>query len=41
MINGLPNKSGLESHYRYTYQFRREEGGTVRIFPSIVTEVEA
>ncbi len=41
MINGLPNKSGLESHYRYTYQFRREEGGNVRIFPSIVTEVEA
>jgi hypothetical protein len=41
MINGLPNKSGLESHYRYTYQFRREEDGNVRIFPSIVTEVEA
>ncbi|MGZ4099142.1 MAG: ATP-binding protein [Bacteroidia bacterium] len=41
MINGLPNKSGLESHYKYTYQFRREEGGNVRIFPSIVTEVEA
>jgi len=41
MINGLPNKSGLESHYKYTYQFRREETGNVRIFPSIVTEVEA
>ncbi|MBI2723236.1 MAG: ATP-binding protein [Bacteroidetes bacterium] len=41
MINGLPNKSGLESHYKYTYQFRREEGGNVRIFPSIITEVEA
>jgi hypothetical protein len=41
MINGLPNKSGLESHYRYTYQFRKEETGNVRIFPSIVTEVEA
>ncbi|MFL5752558.1 MAG: ATP-binding protein [Bacteroidia bacterium] len=41
MINGLPNKSGLESHYRYTYQFRREENNNVRIFPSIVTEVEA
>ncbi|MCD6066421.1 MAG: ATP-binding protein [Bacteroidetes bacterium] len=41
MINGLPNKSGLESHYKYTYQFRREEDGNVRIFPSIVTEVEA
>lgn len=41
MINGLPNKSGLESHYRYTYQFRREEDNSVRIFPSIVTEVEA
>ncbi len=41
MINGLPNKSGLESHYRYTYQFRREDTGNVRIFPSIVTEVEA
>ncbi len=41
MINGLPNKSGLESHYRYTYQFRREEAGNVRVFPSIVTEVEA
>ncbi len=41
MINGLPNKSGLESHYKYTYQFRREEGGNVRVFPSIVTEVEA
>jgi hypothetical protein len=41
MINGLPNKSGLESHYKYTYQFRREENGNVRIFPSIVTEVEA
>jgi hypothetical protein len=41
MINGLPNKSGLESHYKYTYQFRREEGNNVRIFPSIVTEVEA
>lgn len=40
MINGLPNKSGLESHYKYTYQFRREENN-VRIFPSIVTEVEA
>ena len=23
MINGLPNKSGLESHYKYTYQFRK------------------
>lgn len=41
MINGLPNKSGLESHYKYTYQFRREEDQNVRIFPSIVTEVEA
>ncbi len=41
MINGLPNKSGLESHYKFTYQFRREEGNNVRIFPSIVTEVEA
>ncbi len=41
MINGLPNKSGLESHYRYTYQFRKEDTGNVRIFPSIVTEVEA
>lgn len=41
MINGLPNKSGLESHYRSTYQFRKEEDGNVRIFPSIVTEVEA
>jgi hypothetical protein len=41
MINGLPNKSGLESHYKYTYQFRREENNNVRIFPSIVTEVEA
>ncbi|MBC7863892.1 MAG: ATP-binding protein, partial [Bacteroidia bacterium] len=41
MINGLPNKSGLESHYKYTYQFRKEDDGNVRIFPSIVTEVEA
>ncbi len=41
MINGLPNKSGLEAHYKYTYQFRREEDNSVRIFPSIVTEVEA
>jgi hypothetical protein len=41
MINGLPNKSGLESHYKYTYQFRREDNNNVRIFPSIVTEVEA
>lgn len=41
MINGLPNKSGLEAHYKYTYQFRREDTGNVRIFPSIVTEVEA
>ncbi|MBS1636923.1 MAG: ATP-binding protein [Bacteroidetes bacterium] len=41
MINGLPNKSGLESHYKYTYQFRREDNGNVRIFPSIVTEVQA
>jgi nitrogen fixation protein FixH len=41
MINGLPNKSGLESHYRFTYQFRKEESGNIRIFPSIVTEVEA
>lgn len=41
MINGLPNKSGLESHYRFTYQFRKEEDNSVRIFPSIVTEVEA
>ena len=41
MINGLPNKSGLEAHYKYTYQFRREENNNVRIFPSIVTEVEA
>lgn len=41
MINGLPNKSGLESHYKYTYQFKREENNNVRIFPSIVTEVEA
>lgn len=41
MINGLPNKSGLESHYKYTYQFRKEDTGNVRIFPSIVTEVEA
>lgn len=40
MINGLPNKSGLESHYKYTYQFKKEEDGTIRIFPSIVTEVE-
>ena len=41
MINGLPNKSGLESHYKYTYQFRKEDNGNVRVFPSIVTEVEA
>lgn len=40
MINGLPNKSGLESHYKYTYQFKKEEDGNIRIFPSIVTEVE-
>ncbi|GAB4451674.1 MAG: ATP-binding protein [Bacteroidia bacterium] len=40
MINGLPNKSGLESHYKYTYQFKKDEDGSVRIFPSIVTEVE-
>jgi len=40
MINGLPNKSGLESHYKYTYQFKKEDDGTIRIFPSIVTEVE-
>ncbi len=40
MINGLPNKSGLESHYKYTYQFKKEDDGSVRIFPSIVTEVE-
>jgi len=40
MINGLPNKSGLESHYKYTYQFRKEDDGNVRIFPSIITEVE-
>ncbi len=40
MINGLPNKSGLESHYKYTYQFKKEEDGSVRIFPSIVTEIE-
>lgn len=41
MINGLPNKSGLESHYKYTYQFRKEENNNIRIFPSIVTEIEA
>ncbi len=40
MINGLPNKSGLESHYKFTYQFKKEDDGSVRIFPSIVTEVE-
>lgn len=40
MINGLPNKSGLESHYKYTYQFKKEDDGNIRIFPSIITEVE-
>ncbi len=40
MINGLPNKSGLESHYKYTYQFKKEEDSSVRVFPSIITEVE-
>ena len=40
LINGLPNESKLETHYNYTYKFRRDAQGYVKVVPLLTMSVE-
>jgi len=40
LINGLPNESKLETHYNYTYKFRKNAAGNVKIIPLLSINVE-
>lgn len=40
LINGLPNESKLETHYNYTYKFRRDSHGYVKVVPLLTMTVE-
>jgi hypothetical protein len=40
LINGLPNESKLETHYNYTYKFRKDSHGNVKVIPLLTMSVE-
>ncbi len=40
LINGLPNESKLETHYNYTYKFRKDSNGFVKVIPLLTMSVE-
>lgn len=40
LINGLPNESKLETHYNYTYKFRKDSNGYVKVVPLLTMSVE-
>lgn len=40
LINGLPNESKLETHYNYTYKFRKDSNGYVKVIPLLTMSVE-
>lgn len=40
LINGLPNESKLETHYNYTYKFRKDANGYVKVVPLLTMSVE-
>ncbi|WMJ75118.1 ATP-binding protein [Cytophagaceae bacterium ABcell3] len=40
LINGLPNESKLETHYNYTYKFKKTASGSVRVIPLLTMNVE-
>jgi len=40
LINGLPNESKLETHYNYTYKFRKDTNGYVKVVPLLTMSVE-
>ena len=40
LINGLPNESKLETHYNYTYKFRKDANGNVKVVPLLTINVE-
>jgi hypothetical protein len=40
LINGLPNESKLETHYNYTYKFRKDSNGYVKVIPLLTMSIE-
>lgn len=40
LINGLPNESKLETHYNYTYKFRKDANGYVKVVPLLTMSIE-
>lgn len=40
LINGLPNESKLETHYNYTYKFRKDQRGNVKVVPLLTMSIE-
>jgi len=40
LINGLPNESKLETHYNYTYKFRKDQHGNVKVVPLLTMSIE-
>jgi hypothetical protein len=40
LINGLPNESKLETHYNYTYKFRKDSNGFVKVVPLLTMSIE-
>lgn len=40
LINGLPNESKLETHYNYTYKFRKDNNGFVKVIPLLTMSIE-
>ncbi|MBT1690157.1 ATP-binding protein [Dawidia soli] len=40
LINGLPNESKLETHYNYTYKFRKDQHGYVKVIPLLTMTIE-
>ena len=40
LINGLPNESKLETHYNYTYKFRKDQHGFVKVIPLLTMSIE-
>ncbi len=40
LVNGLPNESKLETHYNYTYKFRKDQHGFVKVVPLLTMSIE-
>ncbi len=40
LVNGLPNESKLETHYNYTYKFRKDQHGYVKVVPLLTMSIE-